>query len=183
MRLLTMERAELILSNFVVTETYNLLAARTYPAKAREWLLANTWPVERITVADEEEAFRIIKQYADKDYSYTDATSFALMRRLACDMASLPLTTLCPVRTTHPGHPTRSLRRRLALRVRQLPAGRQFGWNTSKEAIGAAAGLLCQLGLVEKHGNGGDGDHPNPGSQRIKLTIIVAAEVGICREM
>ncbi|TDA70273.1 MAG: PIN domain-containing protein [Clostridia bacterium] len=56
LRLLTMERAELILSNFVVAETYNLLAARTYPARAREWLLANTWPVERITVADEEEA-------------------------------------------------------------------------------------------------------------------------------
>lgn len=87
LRRLTIEGAELLLSNFVLAETYNLLAVRTYPARAREWLLRNTWPVERITVADEEEAFRIIERHADKDYSYTDATSFALMRRLACDIA------------------------------------------------------------------------------------------------
>jgi predicted nucleic acid-binding protein len=87
LRWLTEAKAELVLSNFVVAETYNLLAVRAYPAKAREWFLANTWPVERVTGRDEKKAREIIEKYADKDFSYTDATSFALMERLGFDAA------------------------------------------------------------------------------------------------
>lgn len=87
LRRLTEARAELVLSNFVVAETYNLLAVRAYPAKAREWFLANTWPVERVTSQDEKKAREIIEKCADKDFSYTDATSFALMERLGFDAA------------------------------------------------------------------------------------------------
>lgn len=87
LRQLTEARAELVLSNFVVAETYNLLAIRAYPAKAREWFLANTWPVERVTSRDEKKAREIIENCADKDFSYTDATSFALMERLGFDAA------------------------------------------------------------------------------------------------
>ncbi|MEW6772151.1 MAG: PIN domain-containing protein [Bacillota bacterium] len=87
LRRLTEARAELVLSNFVVAETYNLVAARTYPAKAREWLLGNTWPIERIAARDEKRAREIIEKYVDKDFSYTDATSFALMERLGFDIA------------------------------------------------------------------------------------------------
>jgi len=83
---LTRTEAELILTNFIVAETYNLLAARAYPGKAREWLFTNTWPVERVTEEDETEARRILETYTDKDFSYTDATSFALMRRLDFDL-------------------------------------------------------------------------------------------------
>jgi len=87
LRYFTQKEAELVLTNFIVAETYNLLAARAYPGKAREWLLSNTWPIERISEEDEMEARRILETYADKDFSYTDATSFALMRRLDFDLA------------------------------------------------------------------------------------------------
>jgi predicted nucleic acid-binding protein len=81
------EGAELIISNFIIAETYNLLAARTYPGFARQWLLANTWNVEPVVARDEKEARQIIEKYADKDFSYTDAVSFAMMRRLNINTA------------------------------------------------------------------------------------------------
>uniref|UniRef100_A0A7C2E2W1 Ribonuclease VapC n=1 Tax=Ammonifex degensii TaxID=42838 RepID=A0A7C2E2W1_9THEO len=87
LRRLTEAKAELVLSNFIVAETYDLLAVRAYPAKAREWFLANTWSVERISARDEKKAREIIEKYTDKDFSYTDATSFALMERLGFDAA------------------------------------------------------------------------------------------------
>ena len=77
----------MVLTNFIVAEAYNLITSRAYLAKAREWLLANTWPVERVAEEDEKEARRILEKYADKDFSYTDATSFALMARLSFDLA------------------------------------------------------------------------------------------------
>ena len=87
LRFFTEKGAELVLTNFIVAETYNLIASRAHPRKAREWLLANTWPVERISEDDEKEARHILEKYADKDFSYTDATSFALMTRLSFDLA------------------------------------------------------------------------------------------------
>ncbi len=87
LRLMTDNKAEMVISNFVVAEAYNLLAARTYPGKAREWLLTNTWSVERVTLADEKEATKVIEKYSDKDFSYTDSTSFALIKRLGFDFA------------------------------------------------------------------------------------------------
>jgi len=38
LRHITETQAEMVISNFVVAEAYNLLAARTYPGKARQWL-------------------------------------------------------------------------------------------------------------------------------------------------
>ena len=49
---------------------------------ARRWLLGNVWPVERVTEDDESKAVTIVGQYVDKAFSYTDATSFAVMERL-----------------------------------------------------------------------------------------------------
>ncbi len=87
LRKLTERRVELVISNFIVAEAYNLLAVRINPAKAREWFFANTWPVERVSIEDEKQAHKILQKYADKDFSYTDATSFALMQRLGFDLA------------------------------------------------------------------------------------------------
>ena len=84
---MTEKNVEMVLSNFVLAETYNLIAARTYPGKAREWILKNTWTVERVTSADEKEALKILEKYIDKDFSYTDATSFSLIKRLGFDLA------------------------------------------------------------------------------------------------
>ncbi len=87
LRYFTEQSAELILSNFVVAEIYNLLIARTYPGKAREWFMSNTWPIEAVSFSDERRARWLIEKYADKDFSYTDATSFATMERLEVDLA------------------------------------------------------------------------------------------------
>jgi len=87
LRLMTENKAEMIISNFVVAETYNLLAARTYPGKARQWLLTNTWSVVRVSSADEQEATQVIETHADKSFSYTDSTSFAMIKRLGFDFA------------------------------------------------------------------------------------------------
>ena len=84
---LTRMGAELVLSNFIIAESYNLINARISSAKAREWLLANTWPVERVSCSDEKRAIEIITTYTDKDFSYTDATSFAMIERFAIDFA------------------------------------------------------------------------------------------------
>ena len=84
---LTKQGAELVLSNFIIAESYNLIAVRANSFKAREWLLTNTWPVERVGRLDEKRALEIIKTYDDKDFSYTDATSFAMIERFAIDLA------------------------------------------------------------------------------------------------
>jgi len=74
--------AEPLLTNFVVAEAHALLLARVSADVARTWLLGNVWEIERITEADEASARQILSKYADKSFSYTDATSFAVMERL-----------------------------------------------------------------------------------------------------
>jgi predicted nucleic acid-binding protein len=76
------EKWEPVLTNFIVAETHALLLRRLGPEAARHWLLNNAWPVERITEKDEKRARDIIANYVDKEFSYTDATSFAVMERL-----------------------------------------------------------------------------------------------------
>ena len=41
----------------------------------------------RVEEADEARAWEITQKYADKDFSYTDCTSFAVMQRLNCRKA------------------------------------------------------------------------------------------------
>jgi predicted nucleic acid-binding protein len=43
--------------------------------------------VIRVRPADERRARAILQQYGDKDFSYTDATSFAIMERLGIGTA------------------------------------------------------------------------------------------------
>jgi predicted nucleic acid-binding protein len=75
-------RSEPLLTNFIVAECHSLSLARLGAAVARKWLLANVWAVERVTEEDESRAQEIIRKYTDKSFSYTDATSFAVMERL-----------------------------------------------------------------------------------------------------
>ena len=51
-------------------------------AIARTWLLQNAWLVERVSEEDELKAKAIIAGCTDKTFSFTDATSFAVMERL-----------------------------------------------------------------------------------------------------
>ncbi len=80
-------RAEPLLTNFIVAESHALLLARLGGPMARRWLLENAWAVERVTEDDEARARTIIARYADKAYSYTDATSFAVMERRGLKIA------------------------------------------------------------------------------------------------
>jgi predicted nucleic acid-binding protein len=70
------------LTNFLVAESHALILSRLGAQVARDWVLKQIWPIEPITAADEIKAREIIRSYRDKSFSYTDATSFAIMERL-----------------------------------------------------------------------------------------------------
>ncbi|AYO31241.1 PIN domain-containing protein [Biomaibacter acetigenes] len=76
-----------ILTNFIVAEIYTLILIRVGADKARAWIKNNIWHIERITEEDEKRAINILLSYTDKTFSYTDATTFALMERLNIDTA------------------------------------------------------------------------------------------------
>jgi uncharacterized protein len=71
-----------LLTNFIVAESHALILSRLGAEIARRWLLEHVWPVEPVHPRDEERAKEIIRRYVDKSFSYTDATSFAVMERL-----------------------------------------------------------------------------------------------------
>ena len=75
-------RVQPVLTNFIVAESHALALNRLGADVARRWLLANAWPVERVVEDDESKARTIVAGHTDKAYSYTDATSFAVMERL-----------------------------------------------------------------------------------------------------
>jgi uncharacterized protein len=75
-------RAEPILTNFIVAECHALLLVRLGVDIAQRWLLGNVWSIERVTIEDEEFAREIVRKYVDKTFSYTDATSFAVIERI-----------------------------------------------------------------------------------------------------
>jgi uncharacterized protein len=71
-----------LLTNFIVAECHALFLSRLGADLARDWLFKQIWPIERVNPQDEERARQIIGRYTDKNFSYTDATSFAVMERL-----------------------------------------------------------------------------------------------------
>jgi predicted nucleic acid-binding protein len=80
-------RGRLVTSNFVFDETLTLVrhhlgwsVAHQFGSSLREQRVAR---LERITPQDETAAWSIFEQQQDKHYSFTDCTSFALVRRLA----------------------------------------------------------------------------------------------------
>jgi predicted nucleic acid-binding protein len=84
---LTAEKAILVMTNFLVAETHALVLVRLGRELAREWLLTFDWNVLRVSPEDERHARSIIENYRDKDFSFTDATSFALMQRYGIKVA------------------------------------------------------------------------------------------------
>ncbi len=73
-------------SNLVVGETWSFLRRREGHAVAVRWLdglLGETRAiVERVTAEVEDEAWKWLRVHDERPYSFVDATSFALMRRL-----------------------------------------------------------------------------------------------------
>jgi predicted nucleic acid-binding protein len=78
------QKITLVTSNFIVAETHALILRHLGRPKAEQWLknIHNIAHIERATSEDEEKARLIIYRYKDKDFSYTDAISFAIMERL-----------------------------------------------------------------------------------------------------
>ena len=81
----------LVTSNVIVHETITLLRMRLGYEPALQFGLRllgeTTTPIVRVTPADEERAWAIFRQYPDKRFSFTDCTSFAIMKRLGIGTA------------------------------------------------------------------------------------------------
>jgi hypothetical protein len=75
-----------VTTNFVVCETMNYLRARVSHRVAvlfREKLKkSGLTEIITVTPSIEEGAFAVFKQYTDKDFSFTDCTSFSVMKAL-----------------------------------------------------------------------------------------------------
>jgi len=79
----------LLTTNFVFDETVTLLRSRLGWSVAKEFgqKLKDSRFASLIAVKDEDEgrAWEIFLKYKDKDFSYTDCASFAVMERLKMD--------------------------------------------------------------------------------------------------
>ncbi|MCX8155750.1 MAG: PIN domain-containing protein [Verrucomicrobiae bacterium] len=83
-------RQGFVFTSFILAETY---AYFSRSLKMRLQILddAEKNPVMRwepVLAEDEQEARRLLRRYADKSFSYCDAVSFALMRRLGLERAA-----------------------------------------------------------------------------------------------
>ncbi len=80
-----------VTTDFVACETMNYLRSRISHQVAvlfRENLKKSGFiEIVRVTPSIEEAAFVIFKQYIDKDFSFTDCTSFSIMRSLGLKKA------------------------------------------------------------------------------------------------
>jgi predicted nucleic acid-binding protein len=84
-RRLVRERWTVFTSNFVVAELHALLLkrlGREVAARFLDVLDRGSTEVVRISADDEERAREILRRYTDKDFTFTDDTSFAVMERL-----------------------------------------------------------------------------------------------------
>ena len=84
-RQLIAERWRLYTTNFILAETHALFLNRVGRREALRVLQEierSATTIVRVTPADERRARAIIERYADKDFTLTDATSFAVMERL-----------------------------------------------------------------------------------------------------
>lgn len=82
---------KLFTTNFIICETLNFLRSRISLQTAIKFrnsaYSSNVLEITYITYDIEEEAFDIFKKYTDKDFSFTDCTSFATMKQLNLNAA------------------------------------------------------------------------------------------------
>ncbi|MDQ3991963.1 MAG: PIN domain-containing protein [Actinomycetota bacterium] len=81
----------LVTTNFVFDETYTLILARLGRGRAVTWgerfMSGKLVLVYRVEQRHEARAWDIILTFSDKDFSYTDATSFAVAEDFGIDSA------------------------------------------------------------------------------------------------
>ena len=78
------EKLRLHTTNFILDEVYTYFCRVHEIAIEMAELIMNN-PIitlHRIGVDDEDNAFKTLKDFDNKDFSYTDATTFAVMERL-----------------------------------------------------------------------------------------------------
>lgn len=83
----TDQRRPLVTSNLVVAETYALARAALGHSVAMRWLDSLNLNLVFQAESDHEQVRALLARYSDKDFSYTDATSFVLMERLGIPRA------------------------------------------------------------------------------------------------
>jgi len=84
LKVIKTKRLRLHTTNFILDEVYAYFC-RIHAVAVEMAELIRDNPLitlHRVNQEDEELAWQILKQYGDKGFSYTDATSFALMERL-----------------------------------------------------------------------------------------------------
>ena len=81
-----LKRARLFTSNHVLDETFTLLARRAgchfAAERAERFYASSAFEIVYSTHDDELQAARFFRQFAGQSVSFTDCTSFAIMRRL-----------------------------------------------------------------------------------------------------
>jgi uncharacterized protein len=85
LRSLGTARSDLITTNFIRAEAHTLCLVRDGRITALrllDTLEQGGFRIVNVTPADEQLASVIIRRYADKNFSFTDATSFSVMDRL-----------------------------------------------------------------------------------------------------
>lgn len=84
-------KAGFLTTNFVFDETYTLILTRLGRSDAVKWgrnvKAGKLVQVVRVDEDQEEKAWEIIQKFSDKDFSYTDATSFAVAESLKIEEA------------------------------------------------------------------------------------------------
>lgn len=85
------EAGPFVTSDFIVDETITLLLARGERRRANKFgndvLIKKTVRLEAVTAHDLVEAYHTFTRFSDKLWSFTDCTSFVLMRRLGLSVA------------------------------------------------------------------------------------------------
>jgi uncharacterized protein len=83
---LILKREQLFTSDLVLVETYNLLSqtigSKTTISFGNKLKAIPFLKIISIASADWERGWKILEKYSDKDFSFTDCISFALMERL-----------------------------------------------------------------------------------------------------
>jgi predicted nucleic acid-binding protein len=81
-----LEQVKLVTSDYVVDESLTLIRMRTFHQAAIAFgdALLKSSVAGLVTISDDVRlaAFELFRKYDDKDVSFTDCTSFALMKRL-----------------------------------------------------------------------------------------------------